>query len=64
MSTDITLDELLENINRAKARMSRRNPHRLLFRQCQDALIQIAQRASSSTDVKRETANVKLGESR
>lgn len=45
MPSDITLNELMVNIEHAKQRMSRKNPHRLLFRQCQDALIQLAQRA-------------------
>lgn len=42
--TTITLDELLRAIEAAKQRMSRANPHRLLFTQCQQALIQLATR--------------------
>ena len=40
----ITLQELLVQIEKARQRMSAKNPHRLLFRQCEDALIQLAQR--------------------
>lgn len=44
MPQTITLEQLLRDIEKAKQRMSSKNPHKLLFRQCQDALIQLAQR--------------------
>lgn len=42
----ITLGELLQSIDKAKQRMSRKNQHRLLFTQCQDALAQLGAVAS------------------
>lgn len=44
MPQTVTINELMLKIEQAKQRMSRTNPHRLLFRQCQDALIQLATR--------------------
>lgn len=52
MLSEITLHDLLVDIERAKQRMSRKNPHRLLFRQCQDALIQLAQRAGEPSQMR------------
>lgn len=52
MPQDITLNELMVQIENAKQRMSRTNPHRLLFRQCQDALIQLAQRAGEPSQMR------------
>lgn len=52
MPSDITLTELMVHIEKAKQRMSRKNPHRLLFRQCQDALIQLAERAGEPSQIR------------
>lgn len=52
MPTDITLQELLLKTEKARQRMSARNPHRLLFRQCEDALIQLAVRVGELSQEK------------
>lgn len=52
MPTDITLQDLLLNIEKARQRMSVKNPHRLLFRQCEDALIQLAVRVGELSEEK------------
>jgi hypothetical protein len=41
----MTLGELIEKLRAAQQRMSRKNAHRLLLMQCEDALIQLATRA-------------------
>ena len=51
MPIDITLRELLLKIEKARQRMSAKNPHRLLFRQCEDALIQLAQRVGEPSAI-------------
>ena len=40
----ITLEELLQNIDKAQRRMSQKNAHRVVLQQCHDALIQLATR--------------------
>lgn len=45
----ITVEELLERIEHAKQRMSRKNAHRLLLLQCQQALIQLAQQVGEQS---------------
>lgn len=42
----MTVAELVEKLRHAVQRMSRKNPHRLLLVQCEDALIQLAVRAN------------------
>lgn len=37
----MTVAELIEKLRHAAQRMSRKNPHRLLLVQCEDALIQL-----------------------
>ena len=46
----VTLQELLLKIEKARQRMSAKNPHRLLFRQCGDALIQLATRVGELSE--------------
>lgn len=38
----ISLDDLLQNVEKAKRRMSQKNQHRLLFMQCQQVMVQLA----------------------
>lgn len=45
----ITLAELFAKINAAKARMSPKNSHRVLFDQCQEVLFQMAQALSTAS---------------
>lgn len=40
----MTVDDLLVKVRDAERKMSRKNPHKLLMRQIQDALIQLAVR--------------------
>lgn len=54
MPAELTLQELLLNIEKARQRMGTKNPHKLLFRQCEDALIQLAVRVG---ELEQETAH-------
>ena len=48
----MTLDDLLLKVRDAYSKMSRKNAHRLVLVQCEDALIQLANRVGELSAVK------------
>lgn len=46
--------ELLDKIQKAQQRMSKKNAHRLLLMQCEDALIQLANNVGELSKVQKE----------
>ena len=48
----MTVDELLVKVRDAARKMSRKNPHRLVLVQCENALIQLANRVGELSAVK------------
>ena len=51
----MTVDDLLVKVRDAQLKMSRKNPHKLLMQQIQDALIQLATRVGELSAVKETT---------